>query len=417
VKIWRLKKGADRRLRQGHPWVFASELAHSSKEVTPGEVVEVRNAEDHFLAYGYAHPSAQICFRKLSGRRQESDVFSVDYFVRRLKHAREHRKNAGWTQFSHRWLFAEADGIPGLVVDAFLTSAQGWVVVAQASTAGADRALPQLFEALKTFEHELGLMSVIEAPSSKSRAAEGLKIEKKKLVFGGASDLHDAEICLVNGLKLRCDLLNGQKTGFFLDQQWNTRQLAEILKRQFAKREEPVRVLDVCSYVGQWAAQSAKALKEAESEAHVTMLDVSAEALKFGAINLRGLAEQVETVEGDALDKLGGLEAEAYDVVICDPPAFVKKKADMEPGMRAYVKLVRESLKRTKPGGVMVASSCSGLVRGADWRQVLAEASGKSGRMFLQLAQGGHGPDHPVRPDFPEGMYLKCVTGRVDYPY
>lgn len=417
MKIWRLKKGADRRIRQGHPWVFASELAHSSKEVTPGEVVELRDGLDHFLAFGYAHPSAQICFRKLSGRSKERDVFSVDFFTRRLRAAREHRKNAGWTQFSHRWLFAEADGIPGLVVDAFLTTTQGWLVVAQASTAGADRALPQLFEALKSFEHELGLMSIIEAPSSKSRTSEGLAIGKKRLVSGGAEGLEDIEIVLVNGLKLRCDLLNGQKTGFFLDQQWNTRQLAEILKRQYAKREEPVRVLDVCSYVGQWAAQSAKALREVDSEAHVAVLDVSAEALKFAEMNLRGLASHVETFNGDALEMVGTMEPESYDVVICDPPAFVKKKADMEPGMRAYVKLVRESLRRVKPGGVLVASSCSGLVRGGDWRQVLADASGKSGRMFLQLAQGGHGPDHPVRPDFPEGYYLKCVTGRVDYPY
>ncbi len=417
MKTFRLKKGADRRVRQGHPWVFASELAHSAREVSAGEVVELRDAADHFLAYGYAHPSAQIAFRKLSSRQKESDVFTKEFFVRRLRAARELRKGAGWTQFSHRWLFAEADGVPGLVVDAFLTSAQGWLIVVQASTAGADRALSALFAALEEFEHELGLMSVIEAPSSKSRASEGLKIEGKRLVSGSASDLDDVEICLVSGLKLRCDILNGQKTGFFLDQQWNTRLLGELLKRQFAKREEPVRVLDICCYAGQWAAQAAKALRECESAAHVTLMDISESAMSFAEKNVRGLAERVEIVLGDALDKLGELPAESFDVVICDPPAFVKKKADLENGMRAYVKLNREALRRAKPGGILVASSCSGLVRSGDWRQVLADASGKAGRMFQQTLKGGHGPDHPVRAEFPEGSYLKCSLGRVDYPF
>lgn len=417
MKTFRLKKGADRRIRQGHPWVFTSELAHSAKEVTAGEVVELRDAADKFLAFGYAHPSAQICFRKLSGRANEKDVFSKEFFIRRLRAARTHRQQAGWTQFSHRWLFAEADGIPGLVVDAFLTSAQGWVVVVQASTAGADRALPELFEALKTFEHELGLMSIVEAPSSKSRAQEGLKVEGKRLVHGAASGLEEAEICLVNGLRLRCDILNGQKTGFFLDQQWNTKLLSELIKLQFAKREEPVRILDICCYAGQWAAQAAKAVSEAEGTAHVTLLDISAQALRFAERNTRGLAERVEVVEGNALEKTGELAEQAFDIVICDPPAFVKKKADLENGLRAYVKLNREALRRVKPGGLLVASSCSGLVRSSDWREVLADASGKAGRMFLQSLHGGHGPDHPVRPEFPEGSYLKAAIGRVDYPY
>lgn len=417
MKTWRLKKGADRRVRQGHPWVFSGEVSHSTKEILPGELIELRDAADRFLAYGYGHPSAPICFRKLSSRMKETDVFTSEYFERRLRQAREHRRQAGWTQFSHRWLYAEADGVPGLIVDAFLTESQGWVVVVQASTAGAERALPELFTALEKFEHEFGLMSVVEAPTSKSRSAEGLKVGPKRLVRGEVVGLESISIALVEGLRLTCDLQNGQKTGFFLDQQWNTRLLRELIRRQYSKREEPVRVLDICCYVGQWAAQAARALREEESEASVTLLDVSDEALKLASANLRGLAEKVEVVTGDALEKLETLEQESFDIVICDPPAFVKKKADLEAGLRAYVKLNREALRRVRPGGLLVASSCSGQVRASDWRQVLADASGKAGRMFRQLAVGGHGPDHPIRPEFPEGEYLKCVIGRVDYPY
>src|ERR1043166_330082 len=107
MKRWRLKKGGDQRFRRGHPWIFGSELAHSSKEEHPGEVVELRDFNDHFLAYGYAHPSSQICFRRLSSRANEKDVLSERFFVDRLCRARELRRIGGVIGFSHRWIFAE----------------------------------------------------------------------------------------------------------------------------------------------------------------------------------------------------------------------------------------------------------------------------------------------------------------------
>ncbi|NJL24832.1 MAG: hypothetical protein HC902_06455 [Calothrix sp. SM1_5_4] len=257
-----MKKGADRRLRQGHPWVFAGELASSAKEVAPGELVELRDERDHFLAYGYGHPSSQIAFRKLSGRSKETDVMSIDFFRRRLRAARDLRVAAGWSQFSHRWLYAEADGVPGLIVDAFLTAEQGWLVVVQASTAGAEAALPNVFAALETFAHELGLLTVVEAPSSRSRLLEGLPLGEKRVVFGSASGLDGISLCFNEGLRLTCDLLHGQKTGFFLDQQWNAWLLKRLLRSQFSNSERVVKVLDICCYVGQWAAHSCQALIE-----------------------------------------------------------------------------------------------------------------------------------------------------------
>jgi 23S rRNA (cytosine1962-C5)-methyltransferase len=412
-----LKKGADRRIRQGHPWVFASELNGSAKEIRPGELIELHDFSGKFLAYGYGHPTSQICFRKLASSSKEKDVFSKDFFVRRLRQARDHRLNSGWGRFSHRWLYAEADGVPGLIADAFLTQAQGWIVVAQASTAGADAALPAFFEALKTFESEMGLLSAVEAPSSRARMQEGLALGEKKLVFGGAESLERTTIVLGGGLKMDCDLLNGQKTGFFLDQQWNAQLLTGAMRAQFQPPEEPVRILDVCCYVGQWAAHAAKAVAALEGEAEVTLADVSPAALEIASHNLRGLAARVDTVCGDALETLPQLPAESFDVVICDPPAFVKKKADLENGLRAYVKLNRDALKLVKPGGIFVAASCSGLVKQADWDRVLLESSQKAGRMLRAIHRGGHAPDHPVRPDFPEGEYLKCFVGRVNYPF
>jgi 23S rRNA (cytosine1962-C5)-methyltransferase len=133
--------------------------------------------------------------------------------------------------------------------------------------------------------------------------------------------------------------------------------------------------------------------------------------------NITVVGGNAEVRCGDALEVLAGLPEASFDAVICDPPAFVKKKNDLEQGLRAYVKLNRDALRLVKPGGLFVTCSCSGLVRSEDWQSVLHQSTGKAGRQFKILARGGHGPDHPVRPEFPEGEYLKCALGRVDYPY
>lgn len=421
MKIWRLKKGGDRRLRQGHPWAFASELISSPKEISAGDLIELRDSSEHFVAFGYGHPTSQICFRKLSSRSKETDVMSVDFFVRRLQAARDVRKATGWTAFSHRWLYAEADGVPGLIIDAFAVTPKKWMIVVQASTAGADRALPQVFSAIETFEAEFGEITLIEAPSSRSRVLEGLKVAEKRVVKGSSTSLSDVSILLADGLALKCDLLKGQKTGFFLDQQWNATLLKKVLRSQFedpSRGGAPVRVLDICCYVGQWAAHSAQALAEVGVKAEVTLVDTSRAALELAEKNVKALGvDSVTSIENDALQALGELPAAYFDVVICDPPAFVKKKADLEPGLRAYTKLNRDAMKSIKPGGVFVASSCSGLVKAPDFNRVLLEASQKSGRTFKQILPGGHGPDHPVRPEFTEGEYLKCLIGRMDLPF
>ncbi len=423
MKIWRLKKGADFRIRSGHPWVFTGELAHSAKELAPGEVVELRDAGDHFLAYGYGHPSSQICFRKLSSRSKEKDVLSVEFFQRRLQSAFEHRRASGWSEFSHRWLFAEADGVPGLVVDSFLTAEQGWIVVVQASTAGMDKALPNVYAALEELGTQRGGLTVVDAPSSKSRVMEGLKIGEKRVVFGSSRDLYDSDIRFLDEVRLRVDIAHGQKTGFFLDQQWNIHLLKKALKHTFKRSSlgpgsGVIRILDVCCYVGQWSAHLAAAfMSEGGRPVHVTTVDTSEPALSFAKHNVSRYAGEVESICGDALEVLGGLEPESYDIVVCDPPAFIKKRADLENGLRAYTKLNRDALKLLKPGGIFVGASCSGLVKAEDWRQVLMNASLKSGRVLRHLYMGGHGPDHPVRPEFPEGEYLKCFIARADAPF
>lgn len=414
MKIWRLKKGGDRRFRQGHPWVFASELENSSKECVAGEIVELRDFTNRFLSYGYAHPTSQICFRRLSSRTVDVHVLSHDFFVERLKRARDWRKRAGWSEHSHRWIYAEADGVPGLMVDAFCVQGGGWTVVVQASTMGIERALPNVFSALETFKEELGQdFALIESPSSRSRVVEGLKIGERRLVRGAQPDLEKLPIVLAGGLVLTVDLWNGQKTGFFLDQQWNASLLRRFIKSRWSEGSR-LTVLDICCYVGQWSANVAC---EFQGLVTATLVDTSAHAIGLAESNLRALGAEVDPKIGDAMALIGELDPGRFDIVICDPPAFVKKKADLAPGTTAYVKLMRDAMRAARPGGVMVASSCSGLVGPVEWRDIMLQASAKASRTYRRLVQGGHGPDHPVRPDFPEGEYLKCEIGEIDYPF
>lgn len=427
MKIWTLKRGSDARFRRGHPWIFASELAHSAKEIRAGEVVELRDSEGKFLAYGYGHPSSQICFRKLSSRKKENDVLSVRFFAERLRTSRSLRETAGVTGFSHRWLFAEADGVPGLIVDAF-KSGERWIAVVQASTAGIEAALENLYAALREF----GDLTIVEAPSSKSRKLEGLALGEKRVVAGVSEGLESCTVELRHGLKMTADLLRGQKTGFFLDQQTNASLLREMIAHRFhsgagegcgrdsdASRADgqPVRILDVCCYVGQWGSHAAHALKQIGRASEVTLLDVSSSALALAKKNVAQFTDQVICVEGDAMEAAAQLAEGHYDVVICDPPAFVKKKADLPQGLKAYAKLNRMTIRAVTPGGLYVASSCSGLVKGEDWQEVLVQSAVGAGRTFKQLAKTGHAADHPVRAEFPEGEYLKCVIGTIDYPF
>ncbi len=414
MKIWRLKKGGDIRFRQGHPWIFSGELAHSSRDVEPGEAVELRDASDHFLAYGMAHPSSNICFRKLSGRSKETDVLSVDFFLRRFEQARQLRASVGWDQFSHRWIFAEADGLPGLVADVFKGEEE--LTVFQVSTAGMERAKDDLLTALEKF----GKHMCLEASTSSQRKVEGLTPVSRNEFGVAAADLEDFSISLKHlerTIHLRANFASGQKTGFFLDQQWNSNLLLSLAAPE-CKPGRALRVLDLCCYVGQWTAQLAFLAKHLSCDLKADLVDVSEEALRLAKTNVERHGAEAHSFAFDVMEGWPGeIGEQQYDVVICDPPAFVKKKADLSKAISGYVKLNREAIRRVRPGGLFVSCSCSGAVREDDFFNCLNAAKTKAGRMIRWQAKGGHAPDHPVLSEFPEGQYLKCWIGTVDFPF
>lgn len=413
MNTWHLKKEASARTRM-HPWIYNSEIANSVKESGPGEIVRLEDARGHFVAFGYVNAKSQIVLRKLSVNAKEEDVGSVAFLRRKLESARRMRQEAGWGGESHRWVFAESDGLPGLIVDYFVTPNEP-VLVVQSSTAGMDALFPAVLQALHECMGEAPYR-LIDASVSSSRKLEGLVPRERKVLVGATEGLTSQKIRLRDGASggffVQTDFLGGQKTGFFLDQQFNATLLRSLIRNKFPAGAT-VRVLDICCYVGQWSSHVAHLGREREWRVEAHLVDASEKALALAKANVEALGARAEVFCADVLESLPEGE---FDLVICDPPAFVKKKADIERGGMAYQKLFKEAIRRSRVGGTFVASSCSGLVDAELWQSILASSLTRAGRTVRWQAEGGHGPDHPVRSEFREGRYLKCNIGTVDYP-
>jgi 23S rRNA (cytosine1962-C5)-methyltransferase len=269
--------------------------------------------------------------------------------------------------------------------------------------------------------------AIVLANDSKSRVQEGLNAEEKRLVREIPNFVPSAcELLIQSGspdlpnLNYSADLIGGQKTGFFLDQRLNV-QLASRLVREMVHSsshgKKELRVLDLCCYIGQWGGQLSHLVSQVSKgamRAHVTCVDASAQALALATKNVEANGGVADPRKSDVL--AGGLDAfdpRSFDVVICDPPAFIKKKKDIPAGSQAYYKMNREALKKTVKNGLYISCSCSGLFTEEDFREMLARVcQSQAGEMETRwLARGGHSPDHPQRPEFPQGTYLKSWMG------
>lgn len=436
--IWRLRQGLEKKFFRGHPWVFSNDLDQSPKGHSPGAFVELRDSRDQFLAFGYGNPATLIAFRVLS-RIPVSSV--ADFLKTVFSRAAHARHMTGVDRYSHRLVFGEADGLPGIIVDRYLTTKpiHAQVFVVQSSTAGGDQLLPEIKQALLQFPDRACAFSgrgeelptvIVLAQDSSSRAMEGLsKLERECVLPAGILpeqfDGRRATIAVQIGesvareayVEYDVDFIDGQKTGFFLDQRLNVRlswPMISRLAKRCAEEGRPLKVLDLFCYVGQWSVQIAHAAKSAGAKAEITIADASASALELAAANVDRVGTgQVVVKKSDILSEISQYPVGAYDVVICDPPAFIKKKKDHPTGRAAYLKLNREALKRVKADGLFVSCSCSGLFLDAEFDEMLSDAKRLSGREILWVARGGHGEDHPSRSEFPQGRYLKGAVGIV----
>lgn len=426
---WILKKGEDRRLRSGHPWVFSNELTSSPKGIVPGELIEVVDQKGHFIARGYGNPHSLISFRAVTWVDSEKNILTPSFFIEKLLRAWRVRATSGLDQ-SFRLCYGEADGLPGLVVDRYKVR-EGFVFAVQLLTAGLQKAmvpvLQEVFELLIHRALEEGLiadpnpkMAIVLRNDVNIRKLEGMEVEKPQVIVNNLSvSLSDIPIAVDSfdgrdPIWMNTDLQEGQKTGFFLDQRSNIFNVLEYLRRAHwsPKIAKKVRILDLCCYVGHWSTQLVHYFNSIGVSAEVQLLDISKEALAFAESNVRnqsGPGDIVKTMQADVLQSLEQFEDKSFDIVIVDPPAFIKAKKDIPTGSHAYLKLNTQAFRVASYGGLVVSCSCSGLMVIDNFRDILRKAQLRNNLMAPSVFSGGHSPDHPMIMSFPEGIYLKMI--------
>lgn len=381
----RLKPREDRRLSAGHMWVFSNEVDTARTPLTgfaPGSLCRVVSDRDKFLGYAYVNPASLISARILSRDAQHPPNKSL--FVHRLQVAQSLRR-ALYERPFHRLAFGESDGLPGLVLDRF-----GDIVVGQIATAGMEAMKADIQEAVAKV---INPSSFVWKNDGGARDLEGLP-HYVETAFGPAPEGATVE---EGGISFQIPLSAGQKTGWFFDQASNRASLRKYVGG--------ARVLDVFSYLGAWGLGALRA-----GATEVTCVDSSAPALDAlqATAGANGLKPSV--VRGDAFDVMESMVAEKrrFDVVVIDPPAFIKRKKDIPKGEAAYKRLNQLALQLLDRDGIVVSCSCSYHLSPESLVEAIQRAARHVSR-FVQIVEvGGQSPDHPIHPAIPETRYLKA---------
>jgi 23S rRNA (cytosine1962-C5)-methyltransferase len=387
-----LKPQEDRRLRAGYLWVYSNEVDTDRSPLSafePGQAVDIMAHAGSWLASGYVNPHSLICARVLS--REPALAPGPALLTRYLKTALRLRERLYGSPY-YRWVFGESDALPGLIIDRYADT-----VVVQIGTAGMERLREEILTAIEKLVHPA---CIVLRNDAEVRALEGLPAYVE-VARGDAPEEIEVE---ESGARLHAPLLQGQKTGWYYDQRDNRRRLTELLRGR--------RVLDLFSYVGAWGIQAARAGAE-----RVVCVDSSARALECAARNAvaNGVAAQLSTVQGDAMDVLAALRAEHehFDCVILDPPAFIKRKKALQQGVLAYRRLNQAALQLLSGDGLLVSCSCSYHLEREGFLPLVHQAARHVDRRLQLLAEGQQAPDHPILPAMPETRYLKALFLRT----
>jgi len=392
MNVLQLNKGAEKRLKQGHLWIYSNEVnvkATPLKSFASGEQVVVKDHNGREMGVAFMSPSSLICGRLIS--RDPKQVMDQSLLVHRLKIALSLRELAFDGPY-YRLVFGDSDAIPGLVVDRF-----GDILVVQISSAGMEMLKDELLAAL---EKVCKPKTILFKNNGKMRAPEELESYVK---VGFGEEIEEAEL-EENGVKFIAPVVTGQKTGWFYDHRMSRARLKDYVKGK--------KVLDLYSYVGGWGIQAAAFGAES-----VTCVDSSSLALSYVAKNaaLNNVEDKVNSIEGDVIEVCRQLieDGEEFDVVIVDPPAFIPRRKDQKVGERAYQKLNQLAMRLLTRDGLLVSASCSMHLS----RPALVTALRLSGQTLekrLQIIeQGAQGADHPIVPAIPETEYLKAMFVRV----
>jgi 23S rRNA (cytosine1962-C5)-methyltransferase len=387
-----LKRGEEARLRAGHVWVFSNEVDVGRSplgEFEPGEIAAIVDHRGKPIGIGYVNPNSLIAARLVV--RGVEHALDKSLIVHRLNIALALRER-WYAGPYYRLVFGESDGLPGLVLDRF-----GDVVVGQIATAGMERMKDAITEAVVKVLKPRQLWWKNDASI---RALEHLP-EYADL---GHGDYGAQPTVREGGLEFAIDPVGGQKTGWFYDQRDNRDRLARFV--------EGKRVLDVFSYLGAWGLRAA-----AFGAREVDCVDASASAVEAIGANAErnGLADRVRAIRADAFDHLKALREarERYDVVILDPPAFIKRRKDFTEGRLAYRRLNELGMQVLAKDGILVTCSCSHHMPRAALLESVQQGVRHLDRQVQALIQLQQSADHPVHPAIPETDYLKGFVCRV----
>jgi 23S rRNA (cytosine1962-C5)-methyltransferase len=377
------------RLLHGYPWVFSNEITMdaAAKSLPPGSMVKlVDSKRQQSLGVGTFNPHSLIAIRILT----RAPELPEDWLFARLTRALALRERFLKEPY-YRLVYAEADQLPGLIIDRF-----GDVLVCQLNTAGMDLLQQPLLAAL---EKLLQPRVVVFRNDSPVRQLEHLE----STTFIAKDDLDGPVSGLENGIPFLADLREGQKTGWFYDQRDNRAIIASLCQGK--------RVLDCYAYTGSFTLQAAAA-----GAKHVTVLDRSASAIALAqqAAQNNGIADRCVFIEEEAFKSLADLPSQSFDVVILDPPAFVKSKKDLQSGLKGYAKLVRLAAPLIEQTGLLMITSCSHHVDAALLQEAVAQGLMLAGRVGRILKSLSAGIDHPLHPFLPESAYLKGFLVALD---
>ncbi len=383
-----LRGGREKKVLQGNPWVFSSEIDRISGSYAPGDVVSVKSARGRMLGCAFYNPQSQIALRFVTFRDEH---VNEEFFRQRIHRAVEYRR-AFADMKSCRMAFAESDGLPALIVDSF-----GGVLSMQCLCLGMEKHRETILKALC---EELDPQGIWQRDDVPVRELEGLE-QKTGLLYGEVPD--KVEIS-ENGVRFLVDVKNGQKTGFFLDQKENRAAIAPFVKN--------AKVLDCFTHTGSFALHAAY-----YGAADVTGVDISEYACECAAENARlNRLDNVHFVAANAFDLLKEKQTagEKYDVVILDPPAFTKTRGAVESALRGYKEINLRAMKLLRDGGYLVTCSCSQHILPPLFQKMVQEAAEDTHTRLMQVEFRTQGRDHPILPALPETQYLKCGIYRIE---
>lgn len=384
-----LERGKGKKAEQGRPWIYTDEIQGYDGQYQNGDIVEVYNFKDNFIGKGYINDASKITIRIMT--RDINEEIDEDFFRKRLKAAWDYRKKIIDTS-SCRFVFGEADFLPGLTIDKY----EDYYVV-QSLTLGIDKYKPII---VKLLVEEYGAKGVYERSDANVRELEGMEQTK-----GFLTEPFDTMIQITeNGVKYTVDIENGQKTGFFLDQKENRAAIHRICKN--------AEVLDCFTHTGSFALNAG--IAGAKS---VLGIDVSQYAVDFATKNaeLNNLSDTVKFECHNAFDILPewSKEGRKFDVVILDPPAFTKSRGTVNGAVRGYKEINLRGLRMVHPGGFLVTCSCSHFMTPELLQSTISEAAHDAHRMLRQVEVRTQAADHPILWSSDESFYLKFYIFQV----